>query len=115
MNTQSTFNPGQYVPYMRTLDLMQLLAYQDALRSLQLSTRPNKRVKGERADRLLITSPVHVDIVNMENPGASKMQKGTVSTAIDHFLAVNYVLRERGYKEGADPEMTMNFGLLEDI
>ena len=112
---KTTFHPAKHVTYMRSLTLLQLLAYQSVLQEANLSTRPNKMVKGEEERQRIITHPVAVDVVDEHAPGASRMRKGSVSTAIDHHIAVNLVLRERGYEPGVDMDMTHNLGLLEDI
>jgi hypothetical protein len=99
--------------YMRHLDSFSLLGYRDALRSERLSAIRPVQHDGEKP-LLSLSSLALVPIIDTAREGGQHMTKGSHAMAIDHHIAVNFTLKERGFTDAIDnPEIKIEMALID--
>ena len=129
----TTFEVYKHLAALRHLSSMELLSYRDALRDMNLSVeRPKRMVAKKNLDERQDTSQaIHEDDDEPGIIGAGTIRlldlidtrrvkdgtykvKGVAETAIDHHIAVNLILRDRGFTAAIDkPEIEIDETLLD--
>ena len=114
MATRTSFEVAKYLRYFRHLTSMHLLSYRDSMREANLTVPKPQRI-GDRDEKPIIGNARMVDIIDTTRPEGRYLVKGTQDTAMNHHIAVNLILKERGFTEAIDnPELTIDMGLLKD-
>lgn len=126
----TTFNVFQHLKALRHLSSIELLSYRDALKEMRLSVqRPKHMVAKQTRDldeRQSVAFADEPQIIGMDTvrlldlidtsrvkDGTYKV-KGVAETALDHHIAVNLILRERGFTAAIDkPEIEIDETLLD--
>lgn len=111
----TTFNVFQHLKALRHLSSIELLGYRDALRDMNLSVqRPKTALDGET--RIIGADTVKlIDLIDTSRvKDGTYRVKGVAETAMDHHIAVNLILRERGFTAAIDtPEIEIDETLLD--
>ncbi len=105
----TTFEAYKYVGPLRHLDSMSLLSLRDSLRSERLSIQRPRRVSAD--EKMIVgahtTKLVSVIDVTRIKEGVYPV-KTSVEDAMDFHIAVNILLKERGFTSSIDnPELTI--------
>lgn len=109
--TNTAFRPSEVIRFFRHLDSMSLLSYRDSLREANLTVnRPTRAAPGEK---VLVGSSTCRLVKVMDTTRISDgtyMIPSSQELAMDHHIAVNLILKERGFTANIDnPEITIEF------
>ena len=108
---QTSFKPSQFLTALSRLSTMELLAYRDDLKGMELTVEPPRKALDGEVVLIGANTVRLLTLVNTESTTTERtyMMKGVAETAIDHHIAVNVILKGRGFTDAIDtPELTID-------